>query len=823
MLAGLSKVQSVGEKEKSVDVKEVGIEIQKVEDESNPIPSQSKGKSSDLRSLFYLKTEPGTTVCCTKIQTTGGDRVCSRMLNAAGKCSVAGHNKIDPVHLPYPAFFVGGRGESFYIDSKACLPEAELGRVPQEDRVQLLKGQHTHAEWISQFSELRLAENAIGVLGGESVAILKRRLNFDDDEAALIKATITPSKGRSDEDVKGEDDDYVIFTNEVVQEMAVPNFVNKSGSVSTVQQRTDAHGECLEELIQCVEQVLSLAKGRTEELATKLNIVALAGYEMRRHFGSGEAFQNRTGHSTMSDGLIGCHEGMERVLEEAVSSWDTDYMDKAMETLKGESELAQHAMELAVESKFEPLQQSFDDWENHVRLVQSEVEELMSRQEKTENTSKALENGLEGVVHSLDLSMTTLRDRLLPPLMEMCEEYTSATLDARVRKLEARGPAVGLNLLGSMTQTGTTNYKGVTFGDSAAQLATVLQRLEKMEGVNAVLSQRVKDQDATIHSLKAGFAAKADPNGMEVLARRLSTLENKELETISVGGFEFRGPGDCLHFLTTETAFETTRAYVGNDMVSIIAAARHEDEVRTMTEILSRDHHAMKGGFSSILLASVYSSMQSAIPAPLGGSGGSSTDHPLPKVKSFDTWDKKDGERGVRYDLTRGIESVCRNGLSLIQSQYQMFPRAQRVFEALVFDGKSHWMFLAEFLSNRRGVCMEQNQDEKEAWEYPCRVVKGVFQELHAVRVVERTSLREVTIEDASRMMWGVLRGHQLMKDLVAHQLLGHPKMATYSLNYLFQNRLTTKSLAVVEGKVNKLQKDLNQLTTKVTNTKKKE
>jgi len=244
MLAGLSKVQSVGEKEKSVDVKEVGIEIQKVEDESNPIPSQSKGKSSDLRSLFYLKTEPGTTVCCTKIQTTGGDRVCSRMLNAAGKCSVAGHNKIDPVHLPYPALFVGGRGESFYIDSKACLPEAELGRVPQEDRVQLLKGQHTHAEWISQFSELRLAENAIGVLGGESVAILKRRLNFDDDEAALIKATITPSKGRSDEDVKGEDDDYVIFTNEVVQEMAVPNFVNKSGSVRMYTSRARSRPYC---------------------------------------------------------------------------------------------------------------------------------------------------------------------------------------------------------------------------------------------------------------------------------------------------------------------------------------------------------------------------------------------------------------------------------------------------------------------------------------------------------------------------------------------------------------------------------------------------
>ena len=51
------------------------------------------------------------------------------------------------------------------------------------------------------------------------MATLKRRLDFDDDEAGLIKATFTPCKGGSDEEVKGDNGDYVIFTNEVLQVM----------------------------------------------------------------------------------------------------------------------------------------------------------------------------------------------------------------------------------------------------------------------------------------------------------------------------------------------------------------------------------------------------------------------------------------------------------------------------------------------------------------------------------------------------------------------------------------------------------------------------
>merc|ERR1712194_473700 len=97
-------------------------------------------------------------------------------------------------------------------------------------------------------------------------------------------------------------------------------------------------------------------------------------------------------------------------------------------------------------------------------------------------------------------------------------------------------------------------------------------------------------------------------------------------------------------------------------------------------------------------------------------------------------------------------------------------------------------------------------------------VVQGVFKELHAVRSVGamRSNIKTLTIQDAARMMWGVLQGHKLMNEFVAHKFLGHPRLATYSLNYLFRNRLTTKQLEATIAKVEKVQRDVSALTSRL-------
>jgi hypothetical protein len=49
-----------------------------------------------------------------------------------------------------------------------------------------------------------------------------------------------------------------------------------------------------------------------------------------------------------------------------------------------------------------------------------------------------------------------------------------------------------------------------------------------------------------------------------------------------------------------------------------------------------------------------------------------------------------------------------------------------------------------------------------------------------------RSNTRKLTIHDAARMFWGVLRTHTLLEDFVYHDFQGHPKLATYSIEHLF-------------------------------------
>jgi hypothetical protein len=77
----------------------------------------------------------------------------------------------------------------------------------------------------------------------------------------------------------------------------------------------------------------------------------------------------------------------------------------------------------------------------------------------------------------------------------------------------------------------------------------------------------------------------------------------------------------------------------------------------------------------------------------------------------------------------------------------------------------------------------------------------------------ERSNTRELTIHDAARMFWGVLRTHTLLEAFIYHDFQGHPKLASYSIEHLFRNRL---SPGVVEGLRTKgvgMKKDLDPTT----------
>lgn len=301
---------------------------------------------------------------------------------------------------------------------------------------------------------------------------------------------------------------------------------------------------------------------------------------------------------------------------------------------------------------------------------------------------------------------------------------------------------------------------------------------------------------------------------LTTIEERLSGLEEKKINEVTVLGNTFGGPRDCETFLRTKMDFENNGLMVVHDMISLVQMAPLDGATYEMEDLLNRDDKAGKGGFTDISAAALYASMQNVIPKPLTGKAL----YPLPRVDKFEKWDKKDGEHGVRYEITRGVEASVNTLESLMRSQLGPHPDAYHLFTRLLSDAKNQWASLAQFLSDRRGICIAQCDDDSDAWLYPCEVVHGLFVELYKVRNVgaTRSNIKKLTIRDASRMMWGALQCHKLMSDFVSHKFVGHPKLASYSLTYLFRNRLTTKHTEALKGKLDKLQRDVNSLTSKV-------
>jgi hypothetical protein len=165
--------------------------------------------------------------------------------------------------------------------------------------------------------------------------------------------------------------------------------------------------------------------------------------------------------------------------------------------------------------------------------------------------------------------------------------------------------------------------------------------------------------------------------------------------------------------------------------------------------------------------------------------------------------------------ISRGVESKVSSLMLAMNRELRAHPNAMAVFRRLLLDGGSHWRALSAYLSERQNICFHQCKYEDEAWLFPCEVGRGVFDACYKAwrGGAKRSNTRELTIHDAARMFWGVLRTHTLLEDLVYHDFQGHPKLATYLIEHLFQNRL---SPGVVEGlrtMVAGMKKDLDSTT----------
>jgi hypothetical protein len=168
----------------------------------------------------------------------------------------------------------------------------------------------------------------------------------------------------------------------------------------------------------------------------------------------------------------------------------------------------------------------------------------------------------------------------------------------------------------------------------------------------------------------------------------------------------------------------------------------------------------------------------------------------------------------MKNDISMGIMTAVTAIKAAMDRDFMNHPLARVVFDVLITTGMLHWHQFATFISERYMTSMHQIEDPKEAWLFTSEIIKGVFTELHKIRVVaaDRTSSTH-NHKDAARSLWLALQSQRLMGEFITLKFTGHPKLSPYSINHLFRHRVSLKMVESVTTKVNKAENDLRSVT----------
>jgi hypothetical protein len=242
----------------------------------------------------------------------------------------------------------------------------------------------------------------------------------------------------------------------------------------------------------------------------------------------------------------------------------------------------------------------------------------------------------------------------------------------------------------------------------------------------------------------------------------------------------------------------------GYDMVLLLHQALVDPS--TIAPISFQDYNAKKGGFPNMGSAFIYILMQQLLPAPFGGAGvlGEKEASPLPALQTFEKWDKRDGQGGLKNVLYVANKQMVELLQGVLHRELKGFTRADLVFLRMIVSREEHFRKVANLLTDTWNVCYHQNGDAFTSWEYPCKVVRGVFDECMQVQGVgaERSFIDKFTLKDAGRMLWAALKCHKLMDDFVVADFQGHPTLVGYSIQYLFKHWLTPKDMEQLPGEL---------------------
>jgi hypothetical protein len=299
------------------------------------------------------------------------------------------------------------------------------------------------------------------------------------------------------------------------------------------------------------------------------------------------------------------------------------------------------------------------------------------------------------------------------------------------------------------------------------------------------------------------------------LTQRIASLERKVTtdlegqlggEAINVGGSEFKSMTNAGAWIKAHAPQDGDYAFF-LDAHGLMALANGKGA--TTQEVLKMAEYKEKLKYSSIDAALIAAGFQIAIPEFFGIKTTDKSAKALPGLSKSKDWDAKDGDRGLRYDITRKCMTVYMDRSATMH--FNISPAARLVAGTMLTTEAQEFVttlvsWISTFLTDRGN----KGDDEVETIQHMLHAVRTIMEMLHASRAPGRGPFAQG--EMGTKIFWGTLQALGVMRELRAANFSAHPALSHILNLHLQDNAVTKSEMIAMEKKLKTTMDDLKAL-----------
>jgi hypothetical protein len=342
------------------------------------------------------------------------------------------------------------------------------------------------------------------------------------------------------------------------------------------------------------------------------------------------------------------------------------------------------------------------------------------------------------------------------------------------------------------SETGRVGFSNA--GADAISRYPVAESISRSEFVDAIDNLR-----AEVGLLKKQSASRGSFSCFQDLLPGVHSLEDVHSWVVAnFGGASGGGGGDDPdssiwgEMKDSGTSGPTFGAFC--DIYVILAAAEDLDSVLSKGDTLKEMDYIQKAGINHPAEAVVIYSLKRSVPGIFGdglGSGGTSF---LPTLKTAADWESilssdanaKPGLRDILTERHEAIEALIRGHIYDSLTSKGLHKAAELAKEMLSSSVKLLKLLMDYMTSVYRKLVELSGFMPQDAWSLTTQIVRDIFIHMSNVRSdVRSISPRDSATKNTSKVLFTLLKTHEVMLDLVQHEIKNHPIVSSAYVKFL--------------------------------------